>query len=436
MIRRHAHIVRRIGYLLCSVTLLLGCNSNDNSAKTNQATHLTLWAHAGQAKEREVVQNQVERFNRRHQNLHIEITFLPERSYNAQVQAAAVAGELPDILEIDGPYLSNYAWQGHLLNLRSMLDPALIADLLPSIINQGSYRQVLYGIGTFDSGLAIYARPSLLAKAGITDLPTHPEHAWPVERFEKILARLSQNDSDGEVLDIKLNYPDEWFSYAFSPFIQSAGADLIDRQQMQSAANFLNSPAAISALQHVQAWIKNKWVDPNLDDDAFTSGRVALSLTGHWEYLRYHGKFANDLALLPLPNFGTGSKSGQGSWLWTINKKCRHPKAAAGFIEFIMQADEISLMTAANTAVPATKTAISRSPLYNKGGPLHLFVEQLVEGFTVPRPRTPAYPVISAAFRRAFADIRNGGDVKTALDQAVNTIDRDIRDNKGYPPHD
>jgi multiple sugar transport system substrate-binding protein len=81
-------------------------------------------------------------------------------------------------------------------------------------------------------------------------------------------------------------------------------------------------------------------------------------------------------------------------------------------------------------------SAIQRSELYAAGGPLHLFVVQLTQGYAVPRPPTPAYPVISASFRQAFADIRNGMPVQQALDRAAAAIDEDIRDNHGYPPID
>lgn len=91
-------------------------------------------------------------------------------------------------------------------------------------------------------------------------------------------------------------------------------------------------------------------------------------------------------------------------------------------------------MTEANGAVPATRSAIALSPLYREEGPLHLFVVQLAEGHAVPRPQTPAYPVISSAFRRAFADIRNGAPVKETLDDAAALIDQDISDNRGYAP--
>lgn len=89
-------------------------------------------------------------------------------------------------------------------------------------------------------------------------------------------------------------------------------------------------------------------------------------------------------------------------------------------------------MAEANGAVPGVRAAIERSALYAPGGPLRLFVEQL-DAIAVPRPKTPAYPVITSAFRQAFARIRNGADVQAALDEAVAVIDRDIRDNRGYP---
>jgi multiple sugar transport system substrate-binding protein len=103
------------------------------------------------------------------------------------------------------------------------------------------------------------------------------------------------------------------------------------------------------------------------------------------------------------------------------------------FLEFLLQTDQVLAMANANGAVPGTRAAISRSELYGPGRPLRLFVEQLREGFAVPRPRSPAYPIISSAFERAFRRIRNGADVKKALDEAAAVIDQDIQDNQGYP---
>lgn len=423
-------IARRVGAAVTVLALgpaLGGCGEPPEPAGV---AALRVWAHAGQAAERRALEEMVRRFNAGGER--VALSFLPERTYHAQVQAAALAGDLPDVLELDGPYLYNYVWQGALRPLDDQVGPALRADLLPSILDQGRYRGRLYGLGQFDSGLALYARRSRLRAAGAR-IPAHPREAWSADEFDALLEALARDDPDGAVLDLKLNYPDEWFPYAFSPVIQSAGGDLIDRHDYRSAAGVLNGPPAVAALTRVQRWLRSGRVDPNVDDAAFTSGRVALSWAGHWEYRRYRDAAGADLVLVPLPDFGRGSRTGQGSWLWTVTRACRDPAAAGRFITFLLEPDNVLAMSRANAAVPARQTAIARSEWYRPGGPLRLFAVQLAGGYSIPRPKTPAYPVISSAFRRAFAEIRDGAPVQEALDRAVAAIDQDIRDNRGYP---
>ena len=424
---RKIQVLALLGLLGVSV-LLGGC---DRQSDTDLVV-LQVWAHAGQEAERQVLQAQLERYNQQSDNAQLKLTFIPERDYNAQVQAAALAGDLPDVLEFDGPYLYNYIWQRHLIPLEDVLPRSLLDDLLPSIVAQGSYGQHLYSVGVYDSGLGLYARKGALQKIGAR-IPASAADAWSIDEFNEILGQLAAMDDDQSVLDLKLNYSGEWYSYGFSPLLQSAGADLIDRRSYQASEGTINSPAAVSAMQQLQSWVRRGYVDANLDDAAFTSGRVALSWVGHWEYERYRKVHKEDLLVLPLPDFGQGSRTGQGSWNWGISRHSRYPRAAAQFIEFLMQTDEVLAMCDANGAVPGTKSAVQQSTLYSRQGPLALFAGQLMQGVSVPRPKTPAYPVITTEFQNAFQQIRNGGDAKQALDVAAHKIDQDIRDNQGYP---
>jgi multiple sugar transport system substrate-binding protein len=186
-------------------------------------------------------------------------------------------------------------------------------------------------------------------------------------------------------------------------------------------------------LTTLQGWISQNRIDPNIDDAAFTSRRVALALGGHWNYQHYRANLGDDLLLLPLPDFGAGSKTGMGSWCWAITTAAKNPAAAAEFITFLLTTEEVLAMANANSAVPATRSAIKASPLYRSGGPLHLFFEQLNKGHGVPRPRTPAYPIITAEFQRIVDRIRSGSDVTSVVNNAVDKIDREITDNQGYP---
>jgi multiple sugar transport system substrate-binding protein len=207
----------------------------------------------------------------------------------------------------------------------------------------------------------------------------------------------------------------------------------MDRGRSDRATGMLDGDASVEAMERVQQWIADGRVDPNIDDAAFSNRRVALALGGHWNYPRYHEQLGDDLLLLPLPDFGHGSRTGQGSWSWAVTADSGHPREAARFLAFLLQPEEVLAMSAANGAVPATREAIARSPRFRQGGALRLFVEQLEGGQAVPRPRTPAYPVITAEFQKAFERIRSGAPVRETLGEAARVIDNEIADNRGYP---
>jgi multiple sugar transport system substrate-binding protein len=426
---------RLIASLVLAVCVLTGCGQrSDSGGKTGDGrSFVTVWAHHGKPEEWKTIQSQVERFNTSQTNVTARLVEIAEANYDTQVQSAAASGQLPDVLDFDGPMLANYAWKGYLKPLEG-LSPEIRSDLLPSIVQQGTYAGKLYAVGTFDSGLGLFGNRRLLEQVNAR-IPSSITNAWTIDEFNSLLARLAEQEKrsggDGQVLDLKRDYRGEWWTYGFYAILTSAGADLIDRTNYQSADGVLNSPEAVEALSQVRLWFQADYVDPNTDGRAFVDGRTAISWVGHWEYPRYRQALGDQLVLLPLPNFGQGSRTGMGSWAWGMTRECHNPEAALRFIEFLMRPEEIEAIVASNGAVPARRSVIERSELYRAGGPLHLYVEQLNQA-AVPRPVTPAYPVITSAFQEVMADVIEGGDVKRALDGAVKTIDQDIHDNDGY----
>lgn len=398
------------------------------------AQTLTMWVHAGPGPERDAYAESVKAFNRANPGIKLELVTLPEGSYNDQVNAAALARKLPCVLDFDGPNVYNYAWSGKLIPLDGFgVGEAMKHEMLPTLVRQGTYNGKLYSVGQYDSGLAIWGNRKLLAKAGVR-APARLEEAWTLEEFEDALRKLKAAGVPTP-LDMKFNYGiGEWFTYGFSPILQSFGADLIDRKTYKSAQNVLNGAAAVKALTTVQGWAKNGWINPSTRDDGdFANGRAALSYVGHWTYNDYRKALGNDLVLIPMPKFGGKSVTGAGSWNFGISSDCKHPREAAKVLEHLMSQPEVERVTALNGAVPGTRSALLKSAIYGESGPLRLYVQQILGGVAVVRPQTPAYPAITSAFAEALNNIMGGRDVKRELDRAVRKIDETIEDNKGYP---
>ena len=422
-------------FLIILSMLLIACTDASQTTPGHQPTMIKLFFHAGQGPEREALDATLKAFSDLHPDIRVEQVQLPEGTYTDSVNIAAMARSLPCLLDFDGPTLYNYAWSGYLRPLDSYVSASMKADFLPSIIQQGTYNHHLYSLGQFDSGLGFYANKQYLNEASVR-IPTL-DHPWTLHELNDALTRLKRVPGVRYPLDLHMStgYGEgEWFTYGFSPLVESFGGDLMNRPAYQSADGVLNGRNSIAALTWFQSLFKQRYSDPwPVSDTGFTTGTSALSWSGHWLYPEYHQALGDNLLVLPAPDLGQGAKTGMGSWNWGITSSCQNPAAAWQVLQFLLSPAQIDRMTAANGAIPARTSVIEHSRLYAPNGPLHVFVAQLQMGRAVPRPITPAYPAITSAFAQAVTNIASGSNVKQQLDEAVRTIDRDIQDNQGYP---
>jgi len=405
------------------------------SVQTGQQKIISVWTHnLPGSVEGDVLAATVKEFEQAQSDYKMELVPISPEIYADRVTGSAQSGSLPCVLEFDGPYLYNFAWPGYLQPIDRFVSTELKADFLPSIIAQGTFNGKLYSLGQFDSGLAIYGNRRYLEAAGVR-LPTFDE-PWNLAEFEEVLEKLTALPEVEHAIDMKINYGrGEFYTYGFSPILQSFGGDLIDRQTYQQASGVLDGPRSVEAMQHFQSWFEKGWASKSttLDDEFYESKKAALSWVGHWMYNPHARGLGPDLVLLPMPDFGFGPKTGMGSWSWGITSNCQDPAGAWAFIEYLLSPQEILRMTDANGAVPARRSVRAQSRLYGETGPLHLFVQQLESDRAVPRPITPAYATISTAFAEAVDNIINGADVKAELSRAAQKIDQDIKEHQGYP---
>jgi multiple sugar transport system substrate-binding protein len=395
---------------------------------------IQIQAHEGNETEKIALEEIVESFNGSQEDVTASVTFVPEADYSSALSGASAGGDLGgiEIIEMDASNAFNFAWSGDLQPIDSCADDELLDDLLPSIVEQGTYADQLWALGSFDSGLGLWASASALEDVGAR-IPEGAEDAWTIDEFDQILADLQAAGFD-QPLDLKVNYGEgEYYSYGFSPIVWSSGGDTIDRSSFETADGVLNTPEVVESLERYQAWYDNDYVDDNEDDAAFIEGRSPISWVGHWEFGRYSEALGDDLVLLPLPDFGEGTATGQGSWQWAMGADAVDADAAWAFLSFLMEPAQVEKATEAAGAIPSRISVAGTYEPTSEDGPEALYVAQHEAGVSVPRPPHPSYPTISSAFNTAIGTIISGGDVQGALDEAVATIDEDLEANDFYP---
>lgn len=395
---------------------------------------ITVWTRvAFNSLEADAVKRAVAAFNRKQSTYRVELFSSNYRNYADWVQSIAGTGTLPCLLEIDGPFLAEFAWPGYLQPMDRFISAELRRDLLPSIVAQGTYDGRLYSLGQFDSGLGLWANRRYLRAAGVR-IPT-VARPWTLAEFEQAMDRLARVPGVDYPLNLALyTGASEFYAYAYLPILAGFGGDFIDRSTYLKARGVLDGPASVAAMRRLQMWLGKGWTQVVRDrNDDFEKGRNALLWTGHWKYASLREALGDDLVLLPLPDLGHGLKTGMGSWSWSITSACPDPAGAWAFLSHLMSVDEILRMTNSNGAVPARRSALTRSALYGPGAPLQVFAQQLFSGAGVPRPVTPGYSTISKSFAKAVSAILDGADAQAELSRAAQAIDDDIAANRGYP---
>ncbi|WVT77677.1 sugar ABC transporter substrate-binding protein (plasmid) [Sinorhizobium chiapasense] len=380
------------------------------------------------------------RFEAANPDIDVEMIYAPHDAYNEKFSAAVMAKQLPDVMELDAPFLANYVWSGYLQPIKPLVDQDLLDDMTSSNISQGTYPidKDLYAIGLTDSSVVLYGNKKYLEAIGAR-IPKSVDDAWTREEFEGYLEKLSKLEGVKWPIDTFRGYgiKTEWITYAYGPLLESAGCDLVDRKTW-TASGTLDSEACVKALTMMQTWVKNGWVVPTSSgtNQFYAEGQpAALAMGGHWFYAEAAAAMKDNIVVMPLPKIGKKGVSPNGTWIWGISATSENPEAAGKFLSFLLKDKDYRDYAKTQSAYPGLKSFAAESPLYAEGGPLAVAFEQASKT-AVARPPHPAYPTITSAFMQAVDKIFNGGDAQEALTAAAKKIDQDIEDNAGYPPFD
>lgn len=427
---------RALSAILAASALALsitGCSSasGTGAATANGHTNVTLWTHnAGNPPELKADQQEVAAFNASQTKVTVKLQAFPQQSYNTSVVAAAAAGKLPCIVDIDAPNVPNWAWAKYLTPLKLSTD---LSKSLPSTV--GKWNGTVYSVGQYDVALGMFARKSVLDAAGIR-IPTIAQ-PWTEQELSSALAKLKAEGKWQYPLDLQTAGGGEWLPYAYSPFLQSFGGDLINRKGYQSADGVLNGPQAIAFASWFQGLIKSGYIAQKSGKDSnadFQNGKTAILYSGSWSYSVLKPTVGSDLLSLPTVDLGNGPKVGGGSWQWGVTGTCPAKAAAMSYLSYTMLPKNIALVAKATGNIPATAEAAALVPGFQPGGEFDVF-RQFSKDYAVVRPVTPAYPFISTEFQTAMQDIIAGGAPKAILDTAVKNIDNNIKQNYGYKQH-
>ena len=219
---------------------------------------------------------------------------------------------------------------------------------------------------------------SVLEANGIR-IPTL-EEPWTGEEFDAALETLQATGEYEYAFDPGMAWTGEWYPYAFSPFMQSFGGDIIDRSTYTTAEGVLNGDEAIAFGEWWQSLFE-RGLAPGTSQDgadrepASLMANMPCNGTATGRLSPRLEAFGDDMLFLPAPDFGNGPKIGAGSWQFGVSSDSEHQEGANAFIEFAIQGQYLAAFSDGIGLVPTHAEAAALTENYAPGGPLEVFFE-------------------------------------------------------------
>lgn len=351
----------------------------------------------------------------------------PDTEFGVKITSAALAQQLPDLFQFDGPNVASYAYGKILRPLDDLFPRDELSDFVPSILEQGTWRDRLWALGAFSSSIAVMVNTRLASAAGLAP-PDTVDNAWDWKTFVAAARSLTKGNQRG--LDLHFDYGvSEWFTYLMLPFIWSNGGDVLSPDHA-TATGYLNGNATVDVLTEFQTLFRDGVISATPDPKAFEKGSVGLQINGGWVIEGFKDFPDLQWTMMPLPYFKE-KVSPSGSYCWGISQQTRQPAAAAELLRWLVGVKTgIVPIVNTNRLPPARESAYPLIPFYGQF-PYRLYGEQLRRTARA-RPVTPVYPFLSAKFAEAVNDIALGRPVPATLDRVASAVDSEIRRNARY----
>lgn len=418
--------------VLLSSLLLTACgNEKDSKTKNNgDDKTVTLWVQYSKVSaEGKVMTQSIKDFNESNdKGYKATVEYIPRSGsgggYEDKVNAALTNNTLPDVLTLDGPNTAAYAKSGIIAPIDDYITKK--DDLLPSIIDEGTYDNKLYSLGYSESSVGIYYNKKMLADAGvdINSLPT-VQNPWTYDQYNELFETLSKHYKK-PAIDVGFDDHSEWLMYAFTPFVWSSGGDVVNAKGTKSSGSFDNS-GSVEAFTFIQGLIKNDYSTITPEKNGFQKGIYPLKMSGSWTMQEMDSQYKDvEYGVLPLPMSPKTKKlvSPTGSWAYGMSATTDKKEAAGALIDFLGSDQEVYDMSVGNSVLPSRKSTSDRlSSEVSKQ--MKVLLDQNAETGHA-RPVLVNYPQISRIVQDSVTEITyvdQHKDVKAFFEQKAKEID-------------
>ncbi|WP_077488742.1 ABC transporter substrate-binding protein [Sinomonas mesophila] len=308
----------------------------------------------------------IDEFQKENPTIKVKLLSAPFASTQQQMVAAAASGQLPDVVGLDGAWVSDFAKQGAIADL----SPLLKADNFPEdqLASQVKVNGKTYMIPVVNFVYPLFVNNDLLQQAGVSKAPTNRSEF--LDAAKKISA-LGGNVK-GWALPLDTAVPNGIQNDVMSWVWASGGSMLKNGKPDVTNAQVKSGVEYVKSLYDADVVAPGALTMKEQDKvEKFTNGQVGMVIDSlaHITLIKKNNPSLDfTVAALPSEDSYTGKRGiPYASWGIGVSDKSAHKAEAAKLVEFLMGKDVNAQLSTLANGFPGNKTA---SPDFSKSDPL------------------------------------------------------------------
>ncbi|QUF66183.1 ABC transporter substrate-binding protein [Bacillus atrophaeus] len=343
-----------------------GCSSagEEASGKKEDITLRIAW-WGGQPRH-DYTTKVIELYEKKNPHIHIEAEFANWDDYWKKLAPMSAAGQLPDVIQMDTAYLSQYGKKGQLEDLTPYTKDGTIdvSSIKQNKMSGGMLDGKLYGFTLGVNVLSVIANDELLKETGVEI----DSENWTWSDYEKLAYQVQEKT--GVYGSNGMHPPDIFFPY----YLRTKGERFYKEDGTGLA--YQDDQLFVDYFER-QMRLVNQKTSPTPDESAQIKGMeddfiVKNKSAATWNYSNQYAAFAQltdaPLSLyLPPEQMKEKALTLKPSMLFSVPKSSEHKKEAAKFIDFFINSEEANLLIKGERGVPVSdKVAEAIKPKLNE----------------------------------------------------------------------
>jgi multiple sugar transport system substrate-binding protein len=404
-----------------------GAADDGGSSQTEQSGSITVLSFS---EYHDAVEASINAYMDANPNVTVKLEEYPYSQYSdaVEIKLGSQSSDF-DVILTDATMVSSYAYKGWITSLDNYYSADEKNEFVSALVKSGTYDDQFYSPPLCNSCQVLWYNKDLLDAAEVSYPSEEPQERLTWEEVVDISEQVMRAANDDSIYGLTFEQVDR--PYQILPLPNSMGAEAFAQDGM-TVDGYLNSDSFAGAMQwysdiHNVYKISPKGTSAADSVGLFTAGKIAFLTANIFDYATFDATENFNYGFTPFPMFqDKNAVSPTDSWHISLSSFSENKELAIDFIKYFTIGEGNDVFLETKGALAARLEILNSYESDEKYSEFPYTVFQLAayeaKNTAYPRPSTLAYGEFESIITSTFSDIRNGSDVKEALDSAVSRL--------------